>query len=93
MNVWLMENLKLYDFKTFSATQLKSDTRVYRNIPRKEWDLEGISNTLHWHKNMENINHSEGAKNIDFTYYLQIWFMINVPKNLSIQNFIEIGEE
>ena len=36
MNVWLMENLKLYDFKTFSATQLKSDTRVYRNIPSKK---------------------------------------------------------
>ena len=41
--------------------------KVYRYIPSKKWDLDSISNTSYWDKNMKIINHPEGGKNLGFT--------------------------
>ena len=42
--------------------------RVHHYIPCQKWDSESFFNTSCWDKNMNEINYSKGAENIDFTY-------------------------
>ena len=37
-------------------------------LPSHNWDSESILYTSWWDKNLNKINHSEGAENIDFIY-------------------------
>ena len=42
--------------------------KVYRYIPSQKWDLKSILYTSWSDKDLKIFSHSEGAKNIDFTY-------------------------